>query len=438
MISLGLPLGLTKYVSQWESEGNRKLIKVTVGRLTSLMILISIPISAAAILFAEDISFMILGSESYATFIIIISIAFPFSSIASIFDAYIRGLKIFSAYAKISFLLAISSILISVPCVIIWGLNGVALLSMLTAVLSSFVFAAYLNRNGLLSISDCLADFFTSSKSINLIIKIGLVSLIDLALHQGNTFLMRTIIVQQLGISENGIYQSIFSISNNYLSLFSMTFWVYVLPILSEMKTTSEINNEINLALRFTLLVIFPIISIAFVMREYVLIILYSSQFISAGDYLVYNFIGDFIRALSWVVSAWFIPRGKLWLWLSLGVIFNIVYLALFTILINFVFLDLRSVVIAYAIANLVHFVMALSISRKINGFRFKPDVLKSIVITCCCLSLIFAISTIGVFYGYFAIVPIFVIWLKLCVEKVEVIKFLELIKFNFLVKYIR
>lgn len=438
VISLGIPLGLTKFVSRWESEGNWKSIKDTVGRLTMLMIVISVPLSVLTILFAKQISLLILDSEDFAFFIIITSIAFPFSAISTIFDAYIRGLKIFTDYAKISILNSIISLLISIPCILLWGLNGAAIFFLLSAVITSFILIYFLKKRKFFELQNCFINLFYVPESIKLIFKIGIVSLIDLALHQGNAFLIRTSIVHHLGIDENGVYQSIYAISNNYLSLFSISLWVYFLPVLSEMKDIKDINNEINSAIRFTLLIIFPIISLTFVMREFVIVVLYSSQFALASDYLVYNFIGDYIRALAWVLGSWFIPRSKLWLWLSLGIYFNITYFLIFFILINYIFMDLKSVVIAYAFANLVHFVLTLHFSRKINNFRINPDIFRHIIITSICMALILIISSIDIILGYGVIIPVFVIWLKLCVKKAEVIKLLELIRFHKLIKMIK
>jgi PST family polysaccharide transporter len=431
----GISLGLTKYVSEWEKEGNWSEIRDTMAKFLVFSFSLGLIFLFLTIMFSRQISTMLLDSDSYTSFLILTAVSFPFAAATTIFDASIRGLKEFSKYVKISVITSLVSLGISVFAVIEWGLPGLPLSIVIPSVITLALFMYLFWKNNYFSLKDLRLFNFQISDSLKMILKIGAASLFDLVLHQVTLIIIRSTLIRHLGISANGIYQVVFAISNNYLNLLLMSLFVYVLPILSEMKEIDEINNELNNTLKFTLFIVFPIISLTFVLREYVIMILYTSKFVEASDYLIYNFIGDYIRAISWVLSAWLIPRSKLKLWLSLGIIFNITFFSVFYLLINFLVLDIRSIVIAYAFANVMHLIVNMYITRKVIKFKFRTDVFRLLVITSSCLAAVFAISLINIIWGYVAIIPLFAIWLKTCVKKEDVIKLLQMTGLKFLTK---
>lgn len=431
----GIPLGLTKFVSEWEKDGKWSDIRDTVTKFIIILFSLGILFILFTILFSKQISKLLLDSDSYSTFLIMTAVAIPFLAVTAIFDAFLRGLKKFDKYVRLSVITSVISLAISVISVGVWGLSGLPLSIVIPSIFSLAVFLYFFKRNNFFSLRDLGSFNFGISESLKVILKIGAASLFDLVLYQITLLGIRSTIIKHLGISTNGIYQTVFAISNNYLSLFFMSLWVYVLPVLSEMKLIDEINNEINNALRFTLFVIFPVIALTYVLREYVIILFYTSKFLEASNFLIYNFIGDYVRALSWVLGAWLIPRAMIKLWLSMGIIFNVLYYSIFYILINFVFFDLRSIVISYAFANIVHLALSFYFSRKINMFRFRTDVKKLLIISSACLITIIIFSNMNIVWGYFTIIPVCAIWLKTCIKKEEAIKFLQLMKLGFLIR---
>lgn len=87
----------------------------------------------------------------------------------------------------------------------------------------------------------------------------------------------------------------------NYLNIFMISAAVYTIPILSELKDSKLINIEINSLLRLILIFIVPILTIIFVFREFIIIILYSKDFLSSSELFFYNFLGDFGRLIGTV-----------------------------------------------------------------------------------------------------------------------------------------
>jgi polysaccharide transporter, PST family len=427
--TLGIPLGLTKYVSEWGKDSNWSEIKETISKFVVILLILAICLLILTILLSKQISSLILDSDSYSLFIIIISLAFPFSALTSIFEASLRGLKKFDQYVKATIITSVLSLVLSIITVIVWGITGVAISILFSSVINLAVLGYFFNQTLVFKLKDFMVSSLSIPKSLKLVLSIGLAGLIDQLLIQLTILLIRSTIIKQLGINSNGVYQAIYVISNNYINLFFMSLGIYALPILSELKNKKSVNDEVNNILKFTIFVIFPIITFTFILRYYVVIILFSSKFINATDFFVFNFFGDYFKALSWVLGAWLIPQTKVKLWLTLGIIYNILYFSVFYILINFFFFDLRSVVFSYAFVNLFHFAINLYFIRKINSFKFNADVFKLMIISTIFFLCLLIVSSISYFWGYVLALPVFVLWFKFNISKEDYLKYLKLIK---------
>jgi PST family polysaccharide transporter len=260
-----------------------------------------------------------------------------------------------------------------------------------------------------------------------MILKLGVAALALGALDQFTLIFIRSVLVKSVGVDSTGIYQSVAGISNNYFAVFYMSISTYILPVLAEKNDSHEVNIEINSAFRLTLLLIIPICTITFVAREYIIMILYTDKFLPAANLMIYNFAGDFFKALSWVLGAWLIPSNRIRLWLILGFVYYLNYCVLF-LLLNQINNDLRNVVIAYLIAGIIHFFLNLYFIRKYNGFKFKSGNLKLYLISFAVLCSIFAISSFNLTLGYIGFVPILSLWAWYSVQKNEVNKILSLL----------
>lgn len=312
---------------------------------------------------------------------------------------------------------------------IFFKITGFALSVLLYPIISIIIYVYFFKKSKIFNLKDIFLFNFTFSNALKSIIKLGIYSLILGILDQVIVLSIRSLIIKNLGIESNGIYQCVAGISNNYINLLYMSLGAYILPILSEMSNNFDrINVEINNVFRLTLLIIFPIIAVTFVFREYIILILYTSKFLASSNLMIYNFAGDYFKALSWILGAWLIPCSKFRLWLILGVIYNINYMVIFMLL-NFFVVDIQNVVLAYSFAGLIHFILNLIFIKKVSKFKFSFDAFKLFLFSSICLSIIFIVSEFKIALGYFFIIPIFIFWIKVSIKKEEFYKVLSLIK---------
>lgn len=418
--TLGIPTGLAKNISQWEIENEKIKIAKVLGSSIILIILIGIFISINIVLFNDYLSVLLFGDNQYNILIILISLSFPFASLCAILESYLRGLKNFSFYVKLSIIFNIISLIISGLLVYIYGVSGVAIAIFVSSIIGLLIYIYYLNKKKILYIvfPKNIHEFF--SDGFKNLLSWGVASLI-IGFSDNLTLLtIRSIIINNAGLEANGIYQVVVSISNNYISVFFMAVSIYIIPVFAGIKIKSELNNEINTFFRLTIFIILPIISFTFIFREILIVLLYSSEFISASKLFIYSFLGDFFKALSWVLGVWLIPFNKLRSWIIIGVLYNINYLLFFLFFYFILDFSIESTVIGYMITNIITFVINYFYLIKKNDFTFKLENQISLWSSLIILLILIVISDFNIIWGYIIIAPVILIWLYINITKEE------------------
>lgn len=427
--TVGFPVGLTKYISEWEKDGKWNNIFVALKQVIVILLLIGLVSISIALFYSKQLSLLLLDNPEYSILIFLVFCSFPFTALTSVFDSFVKGIKRFGLSVKVSIYLSISSLVFSVVLVLLYDLPGVAYGLLISSISGVIIYYIYLRKDGLLSFSNLVKIKSGKNPAIKSILKIGIASLIVGGLGQITQLTIRSTIIRDIGIDFNGIYQCVYTISNNYFNILFMTVSIYSLPVLSEMKDRNLVNKEINNLLRITLLIIVPILVITFVFRDIIIITLYTKKFLVASDYFIYNFTGDFFKALAWVLGAWLIPAARIKTWASLDIVFNFNYFVGFYILNSYFNLGLFSVVIAYAIAYFIHSLLTLIVLIKCNDFAFERVNIKLLITSMILIAFIFYTSSSNLIYGYILLVPVILVWAKLSIKISELKKVLFYIK---------
>lgn len=426
---IGLPMGLVRYISQFEKENEWEKIYNLLKTVLIVLLSFSILISLLTIIYADHLSELLLNSKDYRFLIILTGLSFPFSFIYMTFESYLRGLKKFNDYVNIAVSVIISGLIVAIILVYYYNIEGVAFGIFLSSVVGLLLYVLYF-------IKKKLVDFkriYTAKIDFRLfkrILSIGVGSLIIGVMAQLSIIIVRTEIIKNLGVEANGIYQAVYGISNNYFGPIGMMIGAYSIPILSEISKNKElVNQEINMTVRFIMLLLIPILITTFVFREQIILLLYSSKFIAASNLFFFNVAGDFFKSFAWIFGLWLIPCKKIKAWVLIDLIFNINLIATFYILLYYFHLDLQSITIAYLISNVIHFIINFAFIKRYNNFRLLSNNIKSIIISFIAFILILSVSSFSIKFGYLIILPVISFWAFFAIEKREYLLVFDKIK---------
>jgi len=416
---IGLPLGLVKYISMFEAENDWDSIYSAIKTVIAILGFLGLVILLVTLIIPTYISKALFDSVQYYYLILLLGLSVPFSFISSVFDAFLRGIKKFNEYTIVSVIISITGLLLAIPFVLIFKIEGVLYSIVISSVFSLAIYLYYLTAKGLISIKKII---FTKFNSVLLkkLIKIGIGSLIIGVISQGTLILIRSLLIRSFGIEANGIYQAVYAISNNYFGIFFVTIATYTIPVLSEKNDKDHLFNEINNLYRITIWLLFPLLLIFFVFRNQVINIFYSSKFLEAGNLFFYNLLGDYFKALAWIFGVWLIPYLRIKAWVLFDVILNINFFLIYIIFTDLFNFKVESVTISYLISNFIHFLINYIYFSMKN--KYKPEIrnIKLFFSNSTLLIVSFIVSRVEIIYGYFLLFPILIIWAFLVFEKNE------------------
>ncbi|MCX6157522.1 MAG: oligosaccharide flippase family protein [Ignavibacteriae bacterium] len=410
-ISIGIPLGITKYISEWKADDNDEAIYSLFRSSLIILFIFASLISSVLIIFSDAISFFLWGTDKYNYLLIYLSLSFPFFVTTVIIDAYIRGLKKYNVFTLIAVINSIVSAIIFILLAYKYAEKGVGLaffISSVSSLLITLIICAYYR----------VFEFskIFNFKKIHLIIltsviKLGIASLVIGASNQFALLYIRSEIIKDFGLDYNGYYQSIISISSSYIAIFSMIFGVHSLPLLSEKKSPKLFNEELNSTLFIVILLIVPIISLLFSFKNIIIPLLFSKDFSNASDFLLLFLLGDFFRVLSQSLVLALIAKSKIKLWLIVELVTYISMILIFIIFNGYFRYGPSSFSLAYFLAYIISLSVNLYFIITKSNFSFNRKIIRIFITSLLVLSLMFIYMNNVLTFLNFLIIPVLIIW---------------------------
>lgn len=180
--------------------------------------------------------------------------------------------------------------------------------------------------------------------------------------------IIRHFIGDNYSLKEMGYWEALFRISSIYITFISVFFSIFYLPHLAEKNDSEIVNNGFRMLKILTLLLI-VIFLIIFLLKDLIVTLLFSKDFLVISNYIFIQQIGDFFRILSLSIGYIIIVK----MWTKIYLIFELIHFFLL-ILLSYVFLkltgDFKGASIAYALTYFLLFVINLSIL-----YRFKKGI---------------------------------------------------------------
>lgn len=164
--------------------------------------------------------------------------------------------------------------------------------------------------------------------------------------------LIRDHLVTNLGLTAAGSWQASWKISEIYLMLVTTTLSVYYLPRLAEIRTVPELKTEIVKVYRFVMpIAVAGAVSI-YLLRDFIINTLFTLDFLPMRELFPWQLAGDIMKIGSWITGYVLIGRGMKKVFLSVEIIFSILFVLLSWIFVNQ--WGLQGVPMAYMINSLI------------------------------------------------------------------------------------
>ncbi|WP_394242019.1 O-antigen translocase [Halopseudomonas laoshanensis] len=359
----GVITGVVKYLAEYHADPVRRL--QFSGNALVYSMIFSCLVALAGWTFLEQISFKIFGGKEYTLYIALFLVAQFATAANNLAYGVFNGLGDNYRYATVVVIGNILAISLAYLFITHYGLTG-AVIALTLPIVAPLIPVAYQFLKGNIqfrfSFDLILADFGKLSH-------FSLMLLVSAACFPVVEILVRTGIINSLGLDASGIWQGLIRLSAAYLSFFSVFLSFYLVPKASATTNKREIARLVFKTMLLLSGLFLAMLVIVLLLKEQIIRLIFSSAFLPLGDHLVLQMTGDFFRIMGWVIGFVVVAKASTKLYICGELFQGLGFAALAYILLD-QFGTLEGVVIAYTVACISYFMLSLAgffyyISRK-------------------------------------------------------------------------
>ncbi len=223
----------------------------------------------------------------------------------------------------------------------------------------------------------------------------------------GESYAIRIFINNIGGVVQVGLYNAGIALISTYVGLIFAAMEKDYFPRLSAVAgNNSKSNDLVNQQTEIALLILAPVLAVFFIFMDWIIIILYSSEFVAIKVMIYWAFLGMFFKVPAWVIGFVFIAKGKSKLFFWSELVSNL-YLLVFNI-VGYYFWGLSGLGISFLVSYLLYIGQVYLIAKTMYEFTFDKGFLKLFIIQFGLVLICFAIiSFLSTPWSFVAGIPV-------------------------------
>lgn len=381
--TLGVGNGLVAMIADARAKGDLARVRALERTALSLAWIVGGGLALLAILTSPWLADGIYRDRGFAWAVIVGGVTVPLSAVASLRVSMLQGHQAVRAMAGLNLVIAASGIITIVPLAYFYGVRGAVVQLVLVAAIYAWWSGRLLKPLSAPASGAREAPVRASKEAPTRRPRIDKTLLRPLLRFGGSALLvglsstltlliLRSILVQKLGLGPNGIYQVCVGVSGLLMPTILNAITATVWPEIAAQTTDAEAAPPMRSAIRLSFLLTTGACAAILIGAPIWVPLFYSGKFLPALDLLPLQFLGDYFRAAAWMFGIWLVPRNRLKPWVLFDLVYGVTLLVVFVVLVDRV--GLKSVVIGYVLAHVTHAVLHYALARHALGFRLGPD----------------------------------------------------------------
>ena len=358
--SFGLSSSAVRNISEANGTGDeqrvatvtsvfRKLVWLT-GLLGLLVCLIGSPLWSR----------LTFGNYDYTIGFVVLSAGMLFQQLTLGQTTILQGLRKYAFMAKAGVLGNLFGLLITIPLYYIWRIDAIVPVLVLSSVSALVISWYFYKKLSLRKVEVNKTIFIKEAKNMVVMgVSISFSGMVGTAI----AYYLRTYIGREGGLAEVGLFTAGFAIVETYIGLVMTSMGTDYYPRLSEVnKDPVKFCQTINSQIEIALLLLSPIIAFFIIFIEYIIIVLYSGEFLAAEGMMYWAIYGAFFKAISWAVAFGILAKGdyKMFLLNEIGAsIYNLLFK-----LLGYHLAGITGIGVAYLIGYIVYTVQVIVICK--------------------------------------------------------------------------
>ena len=350
--------GIVKYTAEYQTiEEKQKIFSSSI----IISLVCSLIISIFLFGFSDYLSELILKDVQYSSVFIIFGATIFLFALNMVLISILNGQKEIKKYVLVNIAGSIFSLVFTSILIMQLNLMGALYAMVLNQSVIFFVTLAFVIKSSWFKL-----EYFKQGldkESLSKLSKYSLMAIVSALTVPVSHLIIREYIGKNLGWDSAGYWQGIWYISTMYLMLVTTTLGVYYLPRLSEIQDNKELRKEIFSGYKIIMPIVILASLIIFLLKEYVILIAFSKDFMPMMELFAWQLIGDVIKIASWLLAYLMLAKAMTKVFIYTEVLFSALFVGL-----SLLFVDkfgLVGITYAYALNYFLYLVTMIFIFRK-------------------------------------------------------------------------
>lgn len=393
--SMGLGSSAVRDVSEAYSSDNHNKINIIINILRKLVWVTGL-LGLAIVLFGSPfLSISTFGNYKYTIPFVLLSVTLLIDQLTVGQNVILQGTRKLSYLAKSSAIGSTIGLFVTIPIYYLWGVDGIVP-ALIIASCTSYLLASYFARK--VHFEKVGISFKRAFKEGGMMIRMGIAMSLNGLLVSGASYLLRIFISHHGGTEAVGLFTAGYAIVTVYVGMIFSAIGTDYYPRLASVNHDNIRCRElINLEGEMGTFILSPCLIACILFMPMIIRILYTSEFDSASDYVLWACLGMMFKLFSWVIAFIFIAKGVMRLFLineSLGMIYNLTFSVL-----GFYYDGLRGLGIASTFCFVLYSIQVFSVAhikyQYVPSLGFRKAFMSQLVLV------LLALITVTIFEGY-------------------------------------
>jgi len=323
--SLGLSESAVKDLSgHYEKEDNEFAIRYAIFRYWIwFTAILGVVIS---VLFAPLFSKFTFGDYSYSSSYVWLSVTFIFGALSGGIYTVLRATRRISDLAKANIYGSISGLLVTLPILYLFGMDGVLPSIIVSTFATYLVSLIFRKKIKIKKVEMTFKEAFDKGKPMAYL---GLTLSFNSLMRAGAAYLL-IMVISRGSLADVGMYNAGMSILDGYVGMiFTAMATDYFPRLAAVIQDKPKWSQVVNHQAELVILIIGPILTILMASLPILIRILLSKDFLEIIDFLMWCAIAILFRSIVWVLGFVMIAKGENKLFLKTESIIRVIFFCL-------------------------------------------------------------------------------------------------------------
>lgn len=316
--------GIVKYTAEYQTiEQKKKIFSSSI----IISLVCSLIISIFLFGFSDYLSEIILKDIQYSSVFVVFGVTIFLFALNTVLMSILNGQKEIKKYVLVNIAGSIFSLIITTILITQLNLMGALYALVTNQSIIFFVTLAFVIKSNWFKL-----EYFRQGidkESLSKLSKYSLMAITSAITVPVSHLIIRNYIGENLSWEAAGYWQGIWYISAMYLLVVTTSLSIYYLPKLSEIVDKDELKKEILDGYK----IIIPIVTIMslfiFLVREYIILIAFSDEFIPMMELFLWQLIGDVIKIASWLLAYLMLAKAMTKVFIYTEILFSALFVVL-------------------------------------------------------------------------------------------------------------